>query len=86
MVGSIVQGRIDDENARVVYSMEASRGMVVRFALVSTDGDLDPVLTVFTANGDVLFRRDDTAGSRNVDTAITFEENGPVYIVVGRFG
>jgi hypothetical protein len=86
VVGSIVQGRIDDDNARVVYSMEASRGMVVRFALASTDGDLDPVLTVFTANGQVLFRRDDSAGSRNIDTTITFEENGLVYIVVGRFG
>ncbi|MDQ7027101.1 MAG: PPC domain-containing protein [Anaerolineae bacterium] len=86
VVGSIIQGRIDDATPRVVYRMEGSRGLVVRFTLEASDGNLDPVLTIFTANGDVLFRRDDTQGSRNVETTLTFEENGLVYLVIGRFG
>lgn len=86
VVGSIAQGRIDDTTPRVVYRMDGSRGMVVRFVLAATDGDLDPVLTIFTADGDVLFRRDDTQGNRNVEATFTFEDNGLVYIVIGRFG
>jgi hypothetical protein len=85
-IGSFVEGEIDDETPRVVYELEGSRGAVVRFRLTATDGDLDPVLTVFEADGEILFRRDDTAGSRDVESTLTFTENGLFYIVVGRFG
>jgi hypothetical protein len=86
VIGSLVEGAIDDETPRVVYQMAGSRGAVVRFRLTAIDGDLDPVLTVFQEDGEILFRRDDTLGSRDVESTLTFTENGLLYIVVGRFG
>lgn len=84
-VGTLITGRIDDNTSRIVYSMNGSRGAVVRLRLNATSGDLDPVLTMFDPDGRVIFRRDDNESSRNVDIQLTFQENGTYLLVVGRF-
>lgn len=85
-LGTPLNGRIDDATPRVVYSINGTRGEVVRFRLQATGGDLDPVLVIFTAAGEILFNRDDSNGSRNVETNLTFQDNGQFTVVVGRFG
>jgi len=84
--GSAITGRIDDNTPRAVYSVDGTRGEVMRFRLQATSGNLDPVLTVFDASGRVLFNRDDYQGSRNVETVLTFDDNTRYFIVVARFG
>lgn len=86
VLGSLVDGRIDDNTPRVVYVLDGSRGEVVRFRLTATGGDLDPVLTVFDSAGTVLFNHDDWQGRRDVESMLTFEQNSRYFIVVGRFG
>ena len=85
-VGTQLEGRIDDESPRVVYSINGTRGAIVQVRLVTTSGDLDPVLLMFDPNNNLLVHRDDTAGNRNVDLTLTFQETGTYLIVVGRFG
>lgn len=85
-LGTPLSGRIDNATPRVLYTISGTRGEVVRFRLEATGGDLDPVLVVFAQDGSILFNRDDTNGSQNVETNLTFQDNGLFYVVVGRFG
>ena len=84
-VGTLITGRIDDNSPRIVYSMNGSRGTIIRLRLSAVSGELDPVLTMFDPEGRVIFRRDDYDGSRNVEVQVTFQENGSYLLVVGRF-
>jgi hypothetical protein len=85
-VGTLVEGRIDDNNPRAVYSINGTRGAVLTLRLSPTSGNLDPVMSMFDPKGGLLFRRDDHAGSLGIQTTITFQENGVYLLVVGRFG
>lgn len=85
-VGTLVEGRIDNTNPSDVYSIDGTRGAVLRLSLIPASGNLDPVLTLFDPNGILLFRRDDHAGTLGIETTITFHENGTYLLVVGRFG
>lgn len=85
-VGTLIEGRIDDNAPRIAYSINGTRGAIIRIRLSAISGDLDPVLVVFDPANNLLFNRDDSGGTRNVDLTITFQENGAYLIVVGRFG
>ncbi len=84
--GTLITGTIDDSQPRMVYTLQGSRGEVVRIRLTTTSGTLDPVLAIFNEAGEVIYQRDDSAGSRNIDTTLTIQENGVHALVVGRFG
>lgn len=85
-LGTLTEGRLDDETPRRVYFFDGSRGEVVRLRLTAINGTLDPVLSVFDNVGNVLFSQDDDEGTRNIDTTLRLDTNGRYYIVVGRFG
>lgn len=85
-VGTQLDGRIDDENSRVAYSINGARGTIVRIRLTAINGDLDPVLLIFDPAQNLLLNRDDSEGTRNVDLTMTFQENGTYLIIVARFG
>jgi hypothetical protein len=85
-VGTLVEGRIDNNTPRTVYSINGTRGAVMTLRLNPTSGNLDPVLSMFDPNGNLLFRRDDHAGTLGIQITITFENNGVYLLVVGRFG
>jgi hypothetical protein len=80
------EGRIDNRNPRQVYHLDALKGEVLRARLEALDGDLDPVLSLFDANGSILFANDDYNGTRNVDTTFNVNADGRYYLVVARFG
>lgn len=82
--GGVISGRIDGRNPRAVYYFEGSRGEVMRFVLRVTDGNLDPVLSIFDNTGAVVQNRDDAAGDLMLNT--TLPNDGQYYVVVGRFG
>lgn len=85
-IGSSVSGQIDDATPRIAYSLNGSRGAIVRVRLRATAGNLDPILLIIDPSGNILVNRDDTAGSLNIDLTLTFQENGLYTLVVGRFG
>ena len=85
-IGSSISGQIDDATPRIEYSLNGSRGAIVRVRLRATNGNLDPVLLIIDPTGNILINRDDTAGSLDIDLTLTFQENGIYTVVVGRFG
>jgi len=84
--GTLITGTINDAQPRAVYTLPGSRGEVVRIRLSATNGNLDPVLVMFNEEGEVVFQRDDSAGSQNIEATLTIQENGVHTLVVGRFG
>ena len=82
----VVSGRLDDDNPRDVFTVEGLRGEVIRFELVATDGDLDPVLSVFDNRGGLTLHRDDSAAGLGALHDLTMEKTGRYFVVVARFG
>lgn len=85
--GGIISGRINNNSPRAVYYFDGLRGEVVSITLSATSGDLDPVLTLLDAAGQIIISRDDTAGTRDVRVnAFSIPQSSRYYVVVGRFG
>lgn len=84
--GTLVSGQLGDGQPSVAYQMTGTRGAVLHFTLTATSGDLDPVLRLFDAQGQLVLYQDDSQGSRNVDTTFTVQDNGRYTLVVARFG
>lgn len=84
--GVLITGRIDDSTPRDVYVLDGLRGEVLQFQLTATSEDLDPVLSIFDGEGQLIFSRDDTQGSRDVTATLTVEATAQYTIVITRFG
>jgi len=82
----LISGRLDDANPRDVFTIEGLRGEVIRFELSVTEGDLDPVLSVFDNSGGLALHRDDSAAGLGVQQDFTMEKTGRYFVVVARFG
>lgn len=81
-----LEGRIDNTQSRIRYTLNGVRGEVVRFNLETLDGTLDPILVIFTPSGEMLLNRDDHEGDTDIELSMTLEENGDYTIIVGRIG
>ncbi len=81
-----ISGWLDDSNPRDVFTVEGLRGEVIRFELEATEGDLDPVLSVFDNSGRLTLHRDDSAAGLGVQHDLTMELSGRYFVVVARFG
>ena len=66
--------------------MEGLRGEVIRFELDVTEGDLDPVFSVFDNSGGMALHRDDSAAGLGAQHDLTMEKTGRYFVVVARFG
>lgn len=85
-IGSVIEGRIDNQTPRQVYYIDGLRGEVIQFQLQATSGNLDPVLSVFDNTGTLIFSRDDTRGNLNIEQNLTLTKTDRYFVVVGRFG
>lgn len=85
-VDTPISSTLDAATPRRVYTFDGTRGAIVRLLLTVDSGDLDAVLTVFDADGTVLYRRDDTPDSRNLQTTLSLAQTNTYYISVARFG
>ena len=81
----VIRGRLDDSNPRDVYTVEGLRGEVIRFELEATDGDLDPMLSIFDEGGRLRLGHDDSAAGLGVQQDLTMEKTGRYFVVVARF-
>ncbi|MEL6308676.1 MAG: PPC domain-containing protein, partial [Chloroflexota bacterium] len=84
-VGTLISGTIDDLTPRQVYSVDGTRGAIVRITLATLSGDLDPILTIFDSQGNLILRRDDGMNSLDVQVTITFQRTDTYTLVVSRF-
>ena len=81
-----ISGRLNDDNPRDVFTVDGLRGEVIRFELEVTDGDLDPMLSIFDNSGKLALHRDDSAAGLGVEHDLTMELSGRYFVVVARFG
>lgn len=82
----LISGRLDDDSPRDIFTVEGLRGEVIRFELAVTDGDLDPMLSIFDNSGQLALYRDDSAAGLGVQHDFTMELSGRYFVVVARFG
>lgn len=82
----LISGRLNDDNPRDVFTIDGLRGEVIRFELEVTDGDLDPMLSIFDNSGKLALHRDDSAAGLGVEHDLTMELSGRYFVVVARFG
>ncbi len=86
-LGSAITGSLNDGAPRSVYAFDGMRGDVLRIGLSVTSGDLDPVLMLATAGGEIIARRDDSLGSRDLRLeSVRLPQSDRYVIVIGRFG
>ncbi len=71
------------------WRFSASDGAMLSFRLQATGGDLDPVLTISTSSGEVLYRNDDNDYPQNDDAlleGVTMTHTGSYIATVSGFG
>ncbi|MGB1287451.1 MAG: PPC domain-containing protein [Aggregatilineales bacterium] len=83
--GSVISGTLNNNAPRQVYSIDGTRGEVIRLQLTVVEGTLDPVLTVFDSRGMLLLYRDDTAGTLDIDVSLNIERNDTYFVIISRF-
>lgn len=85
--GGRISGQITNANPRAMYYFDGLRGEVIGITLAATSGDLDPVLLVLDANGNIIASADDSRSGRDiVIDALNIPTSNRYYVVVGRFG
>lgn len=81
-----VEGNISEANPYVYYSFELEAGQTATIDMVTTSGDLDPFLTLYDAQEEILTDNDDAeGGTRNARIRYTAEEAGLYTIEATRF-
>lgn len=88
--GDSIPGEITDDKPEDIYVLQGERGEVVTIRMARTSGDLDPLLNLFDANGQVLITGDDDETSREPLNAgilnYMLPADGTYYIRATRYG
>jgi hypothetical protein len=85
--GSIVTGNINNLTPRAIYTFDGLRGEVISISLRVTSGDLDPVLMLIDAQGEIVVTLDDSQGTRApLLPAMRIPDSERYSVIVGRFG
>ncbi|MCA9885008.1 MAG: pre-peptidase C-terminal domain-containing protein [Anaerolineae bacterium] len=81
-----IEGNINDNTPRWLYSFELAAGQTATIDMITTSGDLDPFLTLYSDQTDVLADNDDAeSGTRNSRIIYTADEAGLYIIEATRF-
>lgn len=83
-IGESVVGSLNDEDDEIVYTFVAEVGTTVGMEMNALDGDLDPVLRLLDAEGNVLAENDDFAGLNAAINAFVIPQSGAYTIVATR--
>ena len=85
--GEVVSGQINNTTTHQTYTFEALRCDFLNIRVRTTSGNLDAVLSVFNDDGTLVFSRDDSGGTSDVDLEpLSIPASGLYTVVVGRFG
>ncbi|MEO1440888.1 MAG: PPC domain-containing protein [Chloroflexota bacterium] len=81
-----VEGQLDNLTLSETFSFSGKRGEFVSVELLTTTGNLDPVLTMLNSNGDVMLSVDDGVGRGTRIDSVRVPASGVYYLTVSRFG
>lgn len=85
--GARISGEITQQQPRAAYYFDGLRGEVISISLSVNRGDLDPLLTLLDASGQIIATLDDNGTDRNLTIdALTIPQSSRYYVIVGRFG
>ncbi|RMG69786.1 MAG: hypothetical protein D6711_18880 [Chloroflexi bacterium] len=85
--GATVSGQINDDTPRNRYYFDALRCDFISIRVITTQGTLDPVISVIDSDNNLLHWQDDYNGSGNaVIETLGMPATGRYYIIVSRFG
>ncbi len=85
--GEVITGQINNADPYRRYIFEALRCDFISIRARTTNGDLDPLVTITDDSGAALFSRDDSRGTVDVDfEPVGIPRSGRYHIVVNRFG
>lgn len=85
--GATVNGQINDETPRNLYYFDALRCDFISIRVITTEGNLDPVISVIDSEGNLLHWQDDYNGTEDaIIETLGIPATGRYSIVVGRFG
>jgi len=87
LFNQIVTGRIDNLTASQTYLFEALRCDFVSIKVTTTQGDLDPIVSVMNPDGSLLTYQDDSNGGEdNHIRALAIPSTGQYTLIISRFG
>jgi len=84
--GSSVEGNISDSSPAVRYSIDARAGDVLTLRMDATSGNLDPFLTLFGPDEELIDQDDDSGDGRNAAITTTLPRPGRYVIEASRYG
>lgn len=84
--GSSVEGNISDSSPAVRYSIDARAGDVLTLRMDATSGNLDPFLTLFGPDEELIDQDDDSGDGRNAAITTTLPRPGRYIIEASRYG
>lgn len=83
--GSAIEGGITAARPLARYSFSADAGDIVSLRMEKTSGDLDPFLSLYGPDDELIQQDDDSGGSRNAEINVTLPRAGAYTVESGRF-
>ncbi len=86
-LNGVAEGEITDRQPRLLYAFDGLRGDIITVRLDVLSGDLDPVMAIFDAQGNIFDIQDDANGELGGRILTqTLPRSDRYYISVARFG
>lgn len=85
--GITVTGHIDNDNPQVLYAFRGEAGDTITTTMNRADGDLNPVVSILSADFTPLVTDDDSGGGQNARIGrFTIPASGTYYLSASRYG
>jgi hypothetical protein len=83
--GSTIEGNIVANSPSLRYQFDATVGDTVSIRMDTTSGDLDPFLTLFGPDQELVEQDDDSGGARNAAITTTLSRTGTYTVEASRY-
>ncbi len=83
--GSSIEGSITAARPVARYQFSADAGDIVSLRMEKTSGDLDPFLSVYGPDSELIQQDDDSGGNRNAEINLTLPRAGSYVAETGRY-
>ncbi len=83
--GSSIEGGITTARPVARYKFDADAGDIVSLRMEKTSGDLDPFLSLYGPDSELIQQDDDSGGNRNAEINVTLPRAGTYTVETGRY-
>jgi hypothetical protein len=85
--GETLSGSLDDDHYRQLYVFNGRQGEIVTISMITTEGDLDPYISLVDSTGrGVAFSDDDGDGKAALLDSLHLPITGDYFLIATRFG